>query len=803
MPASERQSPVGGEPVQGSGTSANDSGATTDTPLAHDLRMVPVAAAAWAATWLGTGAVPLQLAAGATAAGLTVAVCVRLRSSLVAAVALVLVLGLVIGVAQQHRLGHGPVGSLATARAVVTVQLVTSSDPELRPAAGPRPAYLSLRATLVTIDGRGSAWRVRSPVLLTTSGTEMSRWSTLVVGTELVTQARLEPPQRGSDVAAVVRVRGPTTVTAQPSAGLRLVERVRGGLRESVGDRRPEPRALVPALVLGDTSGMTTTITDDFQATGLTHLTAVSGANLTLLLAFLLLFARWLGVRGWWLRGVGLLAVFVFVALCRTEPSVLRAAAMGLVALAALGAGGGRKGLRTLSVAMVVLLLVDPFLSRSVGFALSVLASGGIVWWAARWATILRAWLPGLVAESVSVPLAAHLATLPVVAAISGRVSVVGVLTNALAGPFVGPATVLGFAAAGLSLVSDRAAAVAGFGAAWSAQVILWVAHTGARLPGASWQWPTDPGAVLVLGGLALLLGWLMPVLLSRPWLALLMAVVMVLAFVRTPLQPGWPPKDWVVVACDVGQGDGLVIYVAPHRAVVVDTGPDPGPMRRCLDQLDITEVPLLVLTHFHSDHVAGLAGLFAGRTVAEVWVSPLASPAGEATQVATEAQRRGVPVRVPEIGASGRAGETDWLVLGPVGEHRSGPEGESQESAEENDSSLVLMVTVRGVRILVTGDVEPAGQRAILATGADLRADVLKLPHHGSGRQEPAFVAATHARVAIASAGPDNSYGHPATKTVALVESLGMTLLRTDQEGSVAVTSSRGSLTGVRQRAP
>jgi len=183
--------------------------------------------------------------------------------------------------------------------------------------------------------------------------------------------------------------------------------------------------------------------------------------------------------------------------------------------------------------------------------------------------------------------------------------------------------------------------------------------------------------------------------------------------------------------------------------------------------------------------------------------VSPLTSPTGEAAQVSAEAQKRGIPVRAPAIGETGRSGEADWLVLGPIGEHRSGLEGESNESAEENDSSLVLMVTVRGVRILVTGDVEPAGQQAILATGADLRADILKLPHHGSGRQEPAFVAATHARVAVASAGVDNSYGHPAPRTVQLVQSLGMTLLRTDEDGSVAVTSDRGTLSAVRQHPP
>jgi competence protein ComEC len=768
--------------------------------------MVPMAVAAWAATWLGTGAATGQLLAGAVLAMVAAGVAALRRSSWAAATALVLVFGLGIGAGHQHRLVSGPVSELAAAQALVAVELVTGSDPQLHPATGPRPPFMTLRAVVHAVEGRGSAWQVRSPVLVTVSGAQVSQWSTLLVGTRVSTQARLQTPTPGSDVAAVLRARGPVTVTAPPSPALRLVERVREGLRESVRARPVEPRALVPALVLGDTSAMTPDITEDFQVTGLTHLTAVSGANLTLLLAFLLLLARWVGVRGWWLRGVGLLGVVIFVGLCRTEPSVLRAAAMGLVALAALGAGGGRKGLRTLAVAMVFLLLVDPFLSRSLGFALSVLASGGIVWWAGRWATILQTWLPRLVAESVAVPLAAHLATLPVVAGISERVSVVGIVTNAVAGPFVGPATVLGFAAAGFSLVSERAAALAGWGAAWSAQVILWVAHAGARFPGASWHWPASAVALLVLGALALVLGLVMPVLLARPWVSLLLTLVMVVGFVRVPVQPGWPPKAWVLVVCEVGQGDGLVVHVAPGQAIVVDAGPDPAPMRRCLDQLRITRVPLLIFSHFHADHVDGLPGVFAHRTVGQIWVSPFASPPGEATAVRAAASRQGIGVAVPVVGDTGRFGEASFQVLGPVGEHGTqgsagGSAEDNAESAEENDASLVLMITVRGVRILVTGDVEPPGQQAIVADGADLRADVLKLPHHGSGRQDPAFVAATRARVAIASAGVDNDYGHPAPRTVQLVESLGMMLLRTDEDGSVAITSRDGTLSAVTQR--
>ncbi|MET0694862.1 MAG: ComEC/Rec2 family competence protein [Propionibacteriaceae bacterium] len=770
--------------------------------LAHDLRMLPLAAAGWAGSWLGTGAHQglLGLAVvGGVASGVTA---VLRRSWWTGGVALMLVLATAVGVLQHHRLATGPISELSSSEAIVDAQLMVRSDPQVHPAAGPLPPFLVVRAVVTQVEGRGSAWAVREPVLVTVSGAEVDRWREVLVGTTLAVQGRLQEPTPGSDFAAVLRVRSPATVLAPPSAGLRVVEHVRAGLRLSVAGRRAEPRALVPALVLGDTSAMSPEITDDFKVTGLTHLTAVSGANLTLLLAFMLLFARWVGVRGWWLRAVGLIGVFIFVALCRTEPSVLRAAAMGLVALAALGAGGGRKGLRTLSVAMVVLLLVDPYLSRSLGFALSVLASGGIVWWASRWTAILHGWLPKIVAESVSVPLAAHLATLPVVAGISSQVSVVGVVTNAVAGPFVGPATVLGFAAAGVSLLSGTAAAVVGFGAAWSAQVILWVAHAGARFPGAAWHWPATPVSLLVLGVVAVLSGCAMPHLLHRRWLSVALLLVMVLAFVRPPVQPGWPPRDWVFVVCDIGQGDGLLLRVADGAAMVVDTGPDPAPMRRCLDQLHVREVPVLVLSHFHSDHVAGLAAVFDGRRVGEVLVSPLASPPHEVDDVRARAALVQVPVRVPAVGETGQVGAVSWRVLGPVGEHQTSPDpSESPESSEENDASLVLMVSVGGVRILLTGDVEPPGQQAILASGADLQAEVLKLPHHGSGRQDPGFFAATGARVAIASAGVDNDYGHPAPRTVQLAQSLGMTVFRTDTDGSVAIINRGGALAAVTQR--
>jgi competence protein ComEC len=763
-----------------------------------DLRMVPVAIAAWAVAWAGTSGARLALALAAVGVAAALLVAVLRRSALVLTVAVVIILIVCIGLLDVYRLRHGPVARLAAQEAVVSVELEIRTDPQRVVTRGSAPDAAVLQSATVRIEGRGGSWLVRAPLLLVVSGPQLESWYQIPVGTRVVVvDGRLQVPDRGSDVAAVLRVRGSPTVVRPPSVGLRVVEQVRAGLRRSVADARPEPRALVPALVLGDTSALGKELTEDFRSTGLAHLTAVSGANLTLLLAFILTVARWVGCRGWSLRIVGLAGVIIFVALCRTEPSVLRAAAMGLVALAALGSGNRAAGVRNLAVASMILLLLDPFLSRSIGFTLSVVACAGIVWWARRWAMIINRWLPSLIAESIALPLAAQLATTPVVAAISGRVSMSGLVANALAGPFVGPATVLGFAGAGASLISGSVAAVFGFGAAWSAQMIIWIARIGAQLPGSEWQLPVTPLVLIWLGVSSLLLALSMAYVLARPLLALLLAAVMIIWLGGPPRQPGWPPRDWLLVACDVGQGDGLAIRTGPKSAIVVDTGPAPAAIRGCLDRLGITRVPLLIITHFHADHVDGLIGVMRHRRVGQLWVSPLVPSGPLAAIVQQQAKQRGIPMDGPLPGTRATVGEAELQVLGPVNHVAAGRD----ESSKENDSSLVIMVKLSGLRLLLTGDVEPPGQRAILSAGLDLQADVIKIPHHGSAQQEPAFIAATHARLAIASAGADNDYGHPAPRTVQLVRSLGMTMLRTDQHGSIAVRLRHGRLAAVTQR--
>ncbi|GAB3623910.1 ComEC/Rec2 family competence protein [Mariniluteicoccus endophyticus] len=756
-------------------------------PAGPDLRLVMASVSAWVAMWLATsGSTTLQGLGLAAGAGALVAGAWR-RNLLVVAVGAVVCVCSALGALRAHQVRESPVAGLARVQAVVTIDYRVDGDP--RVSSGRFGDAVTLPVTVVALDGRGERWATRTSVVVRASGERLEVLRRQQVGSIWRASVRLSATEPGDHRAAFATLVGAPQALAAPPWPLRAAEHVRSGLRAAMEGSADEPRALVPSLVVGDTSAMSDELRQDFMVTGLSHLTAVSGANLAIMLAAVLAAARWVGVRGRALTAVGLATVLVFVLLCRTEPSVLRAAAMGLVMLAALGGtpGSGR-GLRHLGAAMMALLLLDPWLARSVGFALSVLASGGIIAVSGAWRDRMT-WLPRPVAEAVTVPLAAQLATQPVVTAISGEVSVVGLVANALTGPLVGPATILGFLTAALAVLSPTAASFTGWLAGWCAQGILWVAHAGAALPGASWSWPAGAAglALVTVGSGALLV--VMGSVMARRWLALACGLAMVVALSRAPMTPGWPPPDWKVVACDVGQGDAVVLKAGEGEAVLVDTGPEPRALSACLAELGVRRVPLLVLTHFHADHVGGMSAVWGRVAVGHVLVSPLESPAGTAVGLRARAAAHGAAVLTARPGQRITVGAVRWATLGPTGSLSTPrPTATTGESSAENDSSVVATADVSGLRVLLTGDAEPAAQKAVVASGADLRAHVLKVAHHGSSRQDPELVRATHARVAVIGVGADNPHGHPSAAALRLVGQAGMQVLRTDTQGSVAV---------------
>ncbi len=700
--------------------------------------------------------------------------------------------------ARVHANRTGVLASLAHERTAVEVSGRVVSDPVLR--RGQFGSYTLTRVRVATVSAHRIEHRARSAILVIGDRS----WTRTELGARVRVTGRLGLPS-GPDLAGVlVTRRSPTTLSAPPEV-FEAAARVRAAIRDAVAGAPRDARALVPALVVGDDQQMSDRVVEDFRTCGLTHLAAVSGTNLTLVVGFLLIVARWAGVRARGLMVVGAIGVAGFVLLARPEPSVLRAAAMGSVALLGMGSRGRGQGVRALGVAVFVLLLVDPWLAVSLGFVLSSLATAGILLLGPPFRDALRTWLPRWMAEALAVPLAAQLACTPVIAAVSEQVSLVSVPANLLAAAAVGPATVLGLLGGLLLLVVPVLGHVCGWLAGMCAWWIVEIATHLARLPTAALAWSPGVASLALLGVLCLVVGLGAAPVLRRPRWSVPLCVVLVIVMVRPLPTPGWPPAGWVMVACDVGQGDGLVLNAGGGKAVVVDAGPDPGAMGRCLARLGVRALPVVVLTHFHADHVDGLPAVLAHHRVAEIDVTATQVPRFGAVQVRRWARAARVPVRVPAYGEVRRVGALTWQVVGPTPGPASGPVSGAGDQGDEgtvaNDSSLVLLVRTRGIRLLMSGDMEPDAQESFARSLPGLRVDVLKVPHHGSRYQDPALLGALGARLAVVSVGAGNDYGHPALTTLQLLRRAGMKVERTDRDGDVAVVVDGGGALGVKSR--
>lgn len=745
----------------------------------RDYRLCLIAGATWGGALLGHD--PTWWVAGLLGAG-AILVLVRSRRGTSVAVSAGIAAGWWLGAIGSS---GGPVPLKELAAAGTHVHVVARIEAAPRVVASRFGRHWVVPVRFTSVSGRGETFELAADGIVT--GEEA--WRRVAPGSTVEAVGRLSQGDQGPVLAA----HGPPSVRAGPGLWRRAAEAVRAAIRDSVAAQPEEPRALLPALVDGERTELSPALVADFRTTGLTHLAAVSGTNAAITIGFVVILARRFGVRGRGLTMAGGGAVVAFVAIAGPEPSVLRAAVMGTIGL--VGMADRDRGLRALGGAVLLLVLFQTDLAWSLGFALSVAATLGILVVAPDWRDGLMRWLPRSAAEAISVPAAAQLACTPLIAAISGQVSLVAVPANLLAEPAVAPATILGLTAGVVGTVLPAPAAGIGSIASVFVSWILWVAHHMADAPQAEIGWGTGAVALTVLSALTWAIAALGPRVLRRRWSGGLVALLSVVVLtVRVPVL-GWPPSGWVLVACDVGQGDGLVVRTGEQEAVVVDAGPDPDSIDACLKHLRIARVRLLILTHFHADHVNGVPGVLRGRQVDSIWTTRLQDPPAGVRLVDTAAGR------VPEMAAAGgyaEFGDVRLEVLWPLPDASTSGPGDGSTA---NESSVVVLVRTAGVSMLLSGDLQPEGQAALAARAPGLHVDVVKVPHHGSRYQDGPWLQSLRPSLALVSVGADNDYGHPAPSTVALLEQVGVQVTRTDRMGDVAVVVRDGRARAVCRR--
>ncbi|MEO5920514.1 MAG: ComEC/Rec2 family competence protein [Pseudolysinimonas sp.] len=746
----------------------------------RDLRLIPPAVLAW----LGAG-----VAVGVRDAGpIMVVVAMAFWAGAVAAVV----------VAGRHR-AWAPtvaVGLVSLALAISAVAASTDArEPQVLRAASAggrsipmaititgRPTEGRVEGSVLAVDGAGG---LSCPVLLFgTPGDPVVAHSR--IGEVISVTGGLQRADPGEDVAFLVFARSTATRIAEPPPLLGAADGIRASFSE-LASGLPGPGAgLLPGLAIGDTSAVTPQLDAAMKASSLSHLTAVSGANCAIMVGLAFAAAAAIGMPRLTRVGVAVVALAGFVILVTPEPSVIRAAAMAGVALLSLVLSRPGRGIPLLCIAVIGLLVGDPWLARSFGFALSVLATAGLLVLAAPLARAFSRWLPRWLALLVAVPLAAQLACQPVLLMLDPSLPVYGVVANLLAEPAAPAGTVLGLSAC---LLAPVAPPLAGF-AVWLAWIpATWIASVAtfaASLPGARSPWPTGPVGIVLLSVLSVAA----LILLLRAGPSRVRAIarsVLVIAFagylatlagtrIVTELSR---PADWQFALCDVGQGDATVIR-SGGAVALVDTGPEPAALTACLDELGVDRIQLLVLTHYDLDHVGGVDAVV-GR-VDHALIGP-ASDAGDAA-IADALSAAGADVDQVATGEQGTLGELAWEVMWPP------PRGVEPG----NPASIVLEVRPAGpcahgcLSGILLGDLGEESQQRLLGAARLGRVDVVKVAHHGSADQSAALYEALHATVGLIGVGAGNDYGHPTDALLGILAAVGTAAERTDLDGLVLV---------------
>src|SRR3954470_8969986 len=608
--------------------------------------------------------------------------------------------------------------------------------------------------------------------------------------------------------AALVTVLARGSVLSETAAALRA--RVRAATALTVGRWSSSSAGVVTAILIGDRSGLDAEDERRLQEAGTYHVIAISGGNIALLTALLVLGGRLarLPPRATAVASIALLAFYGYAA--GLAPSVLRATVAGMVYLSARASDHRGAALNAIAVAAAFAAIVAPLSVLDPGFVLSFGATFAIVIAAQRvqWrATMTRAerrgggarvWMIIAVNAAVALgtaTLCAEVALAPVGARVFGRVSFAGLLLNFLAIPLMSLIQIAGLIAVGLAAVSASAGAIAG----WVAHVATLALLRSASLvdlcpwlvvdlPPPCWTviatWYAGWATLLFTSSRALRVGGAAVATAAGALLLASPPATRATLMARPP--PGWTR----VVFLDVGQGDATLILPFGGDPILVDAGGVPGTTfdlgRRvtlpAVWAFGVSRLAALTLTHGDPDHIGGAPPILRALSPREIWDGIPVPPHEPLRRLHERADALDIPWVAMTAGQSRAFGSTALRVLHP-------PAPTWERRRVRNDDSIVLHVRVGDVSIVLPGDVTQSVEPDVIAAFEPSPIVIVKAPHHGSaGSSSQPFVAALHAVAVIFSAGQRNPFGHPAPIVVERYRTAGAHIFSTPQDGAIVI---------------
>ena len=575
-------------------------------------------------------------------------------------------------------------------------------------------------------------------------------------------------------------------------------QRLKAGI-EVAFDQQVSPLAM--AVTLGDKSEMADGLYQDMVRAGVLHAAVVSGLHISFLVGVLMLLCR--GNRRW---GLVMLPVLLFYAvMAGGTPSAFRAVWMQGAVLAVPWVGREQDSPSALALALLVLLIQNPFCVFSVGLQLSFLSVAGILvltprvyaclmkpaegWKRAGWTRLVRRIWRGVCA-SVSASLGAMVLTIPLMGAVFGQVSLVAPVTNILVLWAMTALMICALAVGVLALFVPGVADLLGQGAGLLGRYTLWVVHRMGTVPLGVLDTENPYHVVWLVGAylVGALLLWCgvtaVRALVAGVGLAVLLALPVGLSALTVA------NSDLTVAGLDVGQGSATLL-LSPRCSVLVDCGGSASASAGdiagdYLAGMGRTKLDALALTHLDDDHFNGVERLLERVEVEQV-VAPVSARGEEpAQQLEGWLEEREIPIQWVEEETRLPLEGVELTLFPPLG------------SGTTNEEGLFVLGTAGEFDVLITGDADDYVEKMLVKYFAIPDIELLVVGHHGSASSTcMELLARTSPELGIISVEEDNSYGHPDPDTLERLRRAGVEVHRTDLEGTVTVAV-RGEAVGI-----
>jgi len=588
---------------------------------------------------------------------------------------------------------------------------------------------------------------------------------------------------------ADIRRNGPSKNLHAAGLGLKVRAYIISSLEKNLSE---EKAALMAAMLTGYRENLARPVEDAFKASGLTHIMAVSGANIAFLLAPLLWLFRMLGLHRKAAAAAAIPLVLFYTLVTGMEASVMRASVMAVVIMAGTILDRKAELINSVGIACLLMLLVNPFMLFDAGFQLSIGATAGLGVLYKRIAGIFPPKVPPFIRETLAATLAAQAGVLPLMVVYFSRISVVSLLSNLVVVPMTGMATVLGMICVTADCFSGILGQYAGYAVEGLLHIILFIADTCASFPWAEvyarhWPfWLTGLYyALLIPAGAYGVIFFAR----HRKKVVLCSLAAGIVLFAQ-----GFLPGSLKVVFVDVGQGDSALIRTPDGTSCLIDGGGTNSEANTgyiggqvlvpLLMHEGISRLDHVIVSHAHTDHMSGVISLIRIFPVRSVGLPEYPGAGRDFTELIDICHLKGIPISYYSCGDSIRLDSgTAFDIIHPIND--SPPEEDNL-----NNTSLCGVLSHNRLKILFAGDIETGAEGKLIENCLLPDCDILKVAHHGGkNATSERFLNSVWPEVAVIGVGR-NQFGHPSENVLKRFSEAGTKVYSTLENGAVIIES-------------